>query len=229
MQANDLLNVFKSSLASGVRKRGSVYEAYVSFGGKFLFLGNYSCESDAVDAVLRWRTQRYVNSVSKYVQDIWAGVIYNNMYVCYSNGMIFNLHGNLMKPSINRDGYLHGLLGCENKQWHRVVAECFLPCVPGKDFVNHKNGEKSDNRVENLEWCTKSENTIHAYQHALEKSVVGENHSKHKLTDNDIRYIRSVYQFRHHDFGVAGLAKKFGVDRKTIFDVIKNKTWRHVE
>jgi hypothetical protein len=49
---------------------------------------------------------------------------------------------------------------------HRLLAEAFIPAVAGKSIINHINGVKDDNRIENLEWCTVSENTSHAY-HSL--------------------------------------------------------------
>lgn len=45
---------------------------------------------------------------------------------------------------------------------HRLLAEVFLPTIVGKEFVNHLNGDKKDYRLENLEWCTRSENMLHS-------------------------------------------------------------------
>lgn len=81
--------------------------------------------------------------------------------------------GGFMSPHNNK-GYLRvGLRknGEAQKKFfvHRLVAEAFLPPVPGKHFVNHKDGDKRNNKPDNLEWCTTSENQKHAYQIGLQK------------------------------------------------------------
>jgi hypothetical protein len=66
-----------------------------------------------------------------------------------------------------------------NKKYlvHRLVAQYFLKKIPGKEYVNHKNGNGHDNRVENLEWCTISENNIHASKNNLNNP----NYKKRKI------------------------------------------------
>ena len=72
--------------------------------------------------------------------------------------------GRIMSPSVNQKGYETVMLCGEARRVHRLVAEVFLdPPDPGKDQVNHKNGNKRDNRVSNLEWCNNSENQKHRY------------------------------------------------------------------
>lgn len=67
------------------------------------------------------------------------------------------------KVSLDNRGYLR----CVNGQIHIIVAKAFVPNLENKPQVNHKNGKKHDNYADNLEWCTISENTKHAYDNKL--------------------------------------------------------------
>ena len=73
---------------------------------------------------------------------------------------------NILNGAISK-GYVRYDLSINGKRCvkagHRLVAEAFLPQIAGKDFVNHKDGDKTNNNLANLEWCTCQENSQHAY------------------------------------------------------------------
>ncbi|MQN23664.1 NUMOD4 domain-containing protein [Lentilactobacillus buchneri] len=77
----------------------------------------------------------------------------------------------ILKPKTDRDGYKRVCLwkNAKENDWlvHRLIAETFIPKVSEKNLINHIDGNPSNNHVSNLEWCTYSENLIHAYTHHL--------------------------------------------------------------
>lgn len=93
---------------------------------------------------------------------------YDGMYLITADGKVFNSRGFELKQDVRGRGYpsvklFKGGIGTAYTV-HRLVASAFCENPNGYDCVNHINGIKDDNRAENLEWCTQSQNTNHAYK-----------------------------------------------------------------
>ena len=129
----------------------------------------------------------------------------------------------ILKHSINK-GYARISLSYKNivyrKAVHFFVASCFLPNPESKKYINHKDGDKLNNKVDNLEWCTSSENEQHSYK------SLGKINSHRKLSEHDLIYIKAnaVKAKRYMGGGnIAEIAKMFSVHKKTIHNVLNNK------
>lgn len=228
IEAFDWKCAIRSMPAKGYRQtKNGRYEAFVSDHSKSIFLGTYDTSEEAKKAVFNYRVDRFISGVEKYGLNPNDGVVYENNYVVFRNGMIFNLHGERMVGGINKNGYRQGIFNGHNRDHHKIIADCFIPNPNSLRDINHKSGNKLDLNVENLERTTHSDNVKHAYETGLMQKQCGENHHSHKLSSKDVEYIRTVYSKRDPHYGAVALAKKFGVDRTTIHDIINRKTWRN--
>lgn len=128
-----------------------------------------------------------------------------------------------------RDGYARIRLLFKGKdvtvRIHRLVAEAFVPRVEGKDTVNHIDGNKLNNRADNLEWADRSEQMYHAYDNDLKKPMRGENNGNAKLTAEQVEAIRKEYVRYSKEHGTVALGKKYGVNNSTIGAIVRGVTY----
>ena len=113
---------------------------------------------------------------------------------------------------------------------HRLVAKLFISNPENKPDVNHKNGDKHNNSVDNLEWCTKSENEKHAWKTGLKHDVAtkGELHGMHKLTRKDVEYIRKHHVRNGGTMKTSELARMFDVKPQTITEIVSERIWKSI-
>lgn len=216
----------RGMVGKGYRERNGVYEAFTldeSNNKKYI-----TCHSkkEVIEQVFNFRIKRFLMGIHENGLNEKDCKITHEKYVVFKTGEIFNLYGKQIRGSIDRGGYIEVILNNKLYRAHRVVAEAFIPNIYNCPCVNHIDGNKLNNNINNLEWVTYSQNTLHAYQIGLERKVAGEAHHAHKLTEESVKYIKKVYKKRDKNYGAASLSGKFNVHSSTILNVINGKTWR---
>jgi hypothetical protein len=134
--------------------------------------------------------------------------------------------GYILKPYLDGEGYprvsLHRRRARTQVAIHRLVAQAFIgPPAVGRE-CNHRDGDKTNNRVSNLEWVTGPENRDHAVRVGLTVAIRGEGNGQHKLTQEQVGEIRAL---RGKVLGRI-LAVRYGVTKSAISQIQLGQTWR---
>lgn len=139
------------------------------------------------------------------------------------------LKGRIIRFTEGPTGYLYATLyqnGIKKTHTiHRLVISSFIQPDLNRPDCNHKNGNKRDNALHNLEWCTQTENNRHAFKTGLNKGPRGELQGRSKLLTSQVIEIR-----KKHLEGITTeqLADSYNISYRHINKIIERKTWKHV-
>ena len=152
-------------------------------------------------------------------------------YIIFSDGSVFSCKRNkMMKLTLdNNIKYFRISLRDDSGNIasylvHRLVAEAFIPNPDNKPEVNHKDGNKLNNRVDNLEWVTRKENMLHAHSLGLRDNN-GEGNPRDVLSEDEVL---AIYNDLLDGARVCDLADRYNVARPTISDIKAKRNWYYL-
>lgn len=154
-------------------------------------------------------------------------------FLVYENGDIYNAKTNRkLNPVDNGVGYLRVSLYCGNNKHkayyvHRLLAMAFIPNPENKQFINHIDGNPKNNNISNLEWCTKSENGLHAFKLGLNKPSpqIGEKNGNSYITNEIALQIKNLYK---SGIKQCNIARQFNISKFVVYNIVNNRTWKHI-
>lgn len=150
-------------------------------------------------------------------------------YYVEEDGRVFSKKSNrYLKPFKMKNGYYVINLGKYNRELvHRLVAKVYLENPNQFKEVNHKDGNKENNHMSNLEWCTRQQNCQHAHDLGLNYAKKGSNNVNSLLTEDQVLEIRRLHKTKIYSCRQIG--EMFGVKGSTIDYIVNYKAWKHVK
>lgn len=159
--------------------------------------------------------------------EIWKEIPFKKRYSVSNFGRVRNnITNRILKPSLNQGYVIVNLY--PNKQRfsiHFLVLSVFKP-IKKKLIINHKDGNKLNNKLSNLEWCTHSYNMFHAYKNNLIKPKKHENNGRAILNRFDVKEIRKLY--KTNLLSQQFISKMFNCSQSLISKIVENKLWNEI-
>lgn len=144
------------------------------------------------------------NTNGEYSASSLGRIRSNSRIVIRRNGQAYTVTEKIRALHVTEDGYLRLNLGKYGQRYaHRLVAEAFIPNPEHLPQVNHKDGDKQNNTLDNLEWTTHKQNMAHAYENGF---IVPDR----SITDNMIEYVRKRYKPHDKRHSVRAISKDIG-------------------
>lgn len=177
---------------------------------------------------VEWRP---VKGFEEYAVSNTGLVMRNGYIVTTPAGGSYYAEPRLLTPQVIKFGYLrvgfHTTRGRKNFLVHQLVAKAFIPNPQNKPSVNHLDGDKFNNNVSNLEWCTQQENVRHAWEHGLANGR-GSKSLCAKLTEDQVHDIRNNCIVGKSGASFGHFAKKYGVSYRCVWEAYYRKTYRDI-
>lgn len=187
-------------------------------------------ETSTREQAITWWNKRKVVMLPTNENEIWKDILeFENTYQVSNLGNVKSKKTNkILSINKNKNGYCSICLfkngKVVRKYIHRLVAQTFVLNPDNKTDVNHIDGIKSNNTIQNLQWVTKSENTKHAVKNNLIKYKSGENHHFSKLNKQKVTEIREKYN--NLNISKEELSKEYNLNYATIWKIIENLSWK---
>jgi len=161
--------------------------------------------------------------------EVWKTIENYERYKISSNSKIIDTKKNkILVPYDNKRYKRVPLTDCLGKQKHfyvhRLIALSFIPNIKNKPFINHIDGNPSNNSIENLEWCTHKENMRHAYVNGLSRYEKGEKSRNAKLTNEIVKNI----VFDNEKISKKEIKLKYNISKSTLYDILSGRNWSEV-
>lgn len=156
--------------------------------------------------------------------EIWKDIEgFEGLYQISNLGKVRNSDRDL-RLNTSKDGYKLTYLYTNKvkltRTVHRLVAKAFIPNLKNKPCVNHINGIKTDNRIENLEWVTYSENTLHSFRTGLQEIKYGSKHHSTKIPESE--YLE-IFKLNNEGKSSIQISKLYSVSKFTIQRILNNR------